>query len=339
MDTRRSSLVLAALMLLAPGFVRADAEEKSDRRIVVAVDMGATGALAPLERFVENGAILTPNVAYMANDFLGVMGQLHVLGIPNKDRPGIVDDDATWALGGTVGPRIAIPFGGLEVYGTWQAGIFTGLAPHSPISDTSWGFSTGGGANLAITERFSFGGFARYNRLYQRAHGRGDVRYATGGISLTFNFPWPEEAPPPPPPPAPSPVAQAAPPPPPPTPAPPPPVKKKIVLRGVNFDTNSAAIRPDAAPVLDEAIAVLKSEPGIGVICEGHTDSVGDAEYNRKLSRQRALAVARYLIRGGIDPKRIKIIAYGESRPVADNSTEDGRAQNRRVELRVVELD
>jgi hypothetical protein len=76
-------------------------------------------------------------------------------------------------VGGTLGPRLALPLGGIEVWGTWQGGIYTGLAPHSAITDTSWGFSTGGGANMALTKRFSLGAFGRYNRLYQRAHHQG----------------------------------------------------------------------------------------------------------------------------------------------------------------------
>jgi OOP family OmpA-OmpF porin len=300
------------------------------KRYLAGVDLGATGALAPVERFVENGATFSPFVGYMHNNYIGALGNLHMLALPNKDRPGILDDDVTWAVGGTIGPRFALPLGGLEVWGTWQGGVYTGLAPNSAITDTSWGFSTGGGANLRFTERFSIGGFGRYNRLYQRAHGEGDVRIATGGISFTFDFPVAKPAP----------QVAEAPPPAPPAPAPPPPeppVKKKVVLRGVNFDFDSAAIRADARPVLDEAIQILQQEPNIIVVAEGHTDAMGTDEYNLQLSRDRASAVAGYLAVGGIPASRLRIQGFGESRPVATNETEDGRAQNRRVELRVME--
>lgn len=174
------------------------AEPEVRRNILVGAEIGGTGALAPMERFVKNGAVFSPFVAYMFHDLIGAMGNFHLLAIPNKDAfDDLLEDDVTWAIGGTVGPRFALPLGGIEIWGTWQGGIFTGLTPHGAITDTSWGFSTGGGANLALTKTFSFGGFARYNRLYQRVHGRGDARYATGGIVLTFKFSPPAAGPPP----------------------------------------------------------------------------------------------------------------------------------------------
>jgi OOP family OmpA-OmpF porin len=87
--------------------------------------------------------------------------------------------------------------------------------------------------------------------------------------------------------------------------------------------------------VLDEAVATLKQEGAIAVVAEGHTDAVGSDEYNQALSLRRANAVRDYLVAGGIDAARIQVEGYGESRPVASNDTDDGRAQNRRTELRV----
>ena len=135
----------------------------------------------------------------------------------------------------------------------------------------------------------------------------------------------------------PEPVVEA-PPPPPPAPPPleePPLVKKRIILRGVNFDFDRFDIRPESRPVLDEAISTLQENPEIQVSVQGHTDSRGTDEYNLKLSERRANAVYRYLVAGGIDPSRMDVVGFGESRPVADNSTESGRAQNRRVELMI----
>jgi outer membrane protein OmpA-like peptidoglycan-associated protein/opacity protein-like surface antigen len=135
------------------------------------------------------------------------------------------------------------------------------------------------------------------------------------------------------------PPAQPAPPPPPPAPvaAPPAaPIKKKLVLRGVNFDFDKANIREDARPVLDEAIATLKEAGEIQVSVEGHTDSVGSDQYNQGLSVRRANSVADYLADGGIARDRMTVKGFGESQPVASNDTDDGRAQNRRVELQVV---
>jgi outer membrane protein OmpA-like peptidoglycan-associated protein len=150
-----------------------------------------------------------------------------------------------------------------------------------------------------------------------------DLSFVTAGLSLNHRF----LAPPPPPPP---PVVAAAPP-------PPPPVKKKIILRGVNFDFDKATIRPDARVILDEAASTLQQERGIAVVVEGHTDSMGSEAYNDKLSVRRATAVRDYLVGKGISAARMTIEGYGESKPVASNTTADGRAQNRRVELRVTQ--
>jgi len=102
---------------------------------------------------------------------------------------------------------------------------------------------------------------------------------------------------------------------------------------GILFDTDSATIRPESKPVLDEVVASLTAEPTWQLTIEGHTDSTGTAEHNRVLSQQRADSVKAYLVAAGIDPARLKTAGFGASQPVADNSTELGRSQNRRVEL------
>ena len=127
------------------------------------------------------------------------------------------------------------------------------------------------------------------------------------------------------------------PPPPPPTPIPPPPPSsKRIVLRGVNFDFDKSDIRPDSRPVLDQAAEVLRQSPNVRISVEGHTDAVGSEVYNEKLSVRRAEAVFRYLVNHGVTPERMEVTGSGQARPVADNDSESGRAQNRRVELHVV---
>ena len=126
-------------------------------------------------------------------------------------------------------------------------------------------------------------------------------------------------------------VVQAPPPPPP----PPPPVKKKIVLRGVHFDFDKAIIRSDSVPILREAANTLKENPSVNVIVEGHTDSKGTEVYNQRLSVRRATAVEEYLVTLGVAANRLTVRGKGESQPVASNDTEEGRAENRRVELLV----
>lgn len=135
--------------------------------------------------------------------------------------------------------------------------------------------------------------------------------------------------------PAPEPVAEPAPAPaPPPAPAPAAaPAPKKLVLEGVNFDHDRATLRQDAYPILDQAAEALKEWGDVKVEVNGYTDSRGKDRYNLRLSQRRAEAVRNYLIGKGIAPERLIAKGFGESRPVADNKTEEGRFKNRRVEL------
>ncbi len=132
---------------------------------------------------------------------------------------------------------------------------------------------------------------------------------------------------------APAPVVAQAPPPPPPPPAPPPAAQERIVLRGVHFDFNRARIRPDAAPILDEAADILKQHPNVNVDVNGYCDAIGGVAYNLKLSQRRADAVVNYLESKGIAGDRLTPHGYGKTNFVATNATAEGRAQNRRVEL------
>lgn len=126
-------------------------------------------------------------------------------------------------------------------------------------------------------------------------------------------------------------------PPPPPAPAPPPPVvKQRIVLRGVNFDFDKSTIRRDAAEILTEAARILNDQPDVRVSVDGHTDAKGTDEYNQRLSERRAQAVVDQLERFGVSRGRLQPQGFGESRPVATNETDEGRAENRRVELNVI---
>ncbi|MBI3782627.1 MAG: OmpA family protein [Deltaproteobacteria bacterium] len=111
------------------------------------------------------------------------------------------------------------------------------------------------------------------------------------------------------------------------------PTRKKLVLRGINFDYDKSAIRPDSMVILREAADTLKENPDISVIVEGHTDSKGTAEYNQRLSARRAVAVRDQLERMGVTGLRMVVRGRGETQPIASNETEAGRAENRRVEL------
>ncbi len=108
---------------------------------------------------------------------------------------------------------------------------------------------------------------------------------------------------------------------------------RRARLYGILFDTDSAVIRPESRPVLDEVLELLRGEPAWNLTIEGHTDATGADAHNQTLSQQRADSVRAYLVAGGVEAARLRTAGFGESRPVADNATELGRAQNRRVEL------
>ncbi|WP_419592768.1 OmpA family protein [Thiolapillus sp.] len=106
------------------------------------------------------------------------------------------------------------------------------------------------------------------------------------------------------------------------------------IYHGVFFDFNKATIKPEFQPLFDNALEVLELNPDLVVEVIGHTDSIGPAAYNQKLSVRRAQAVKDYLVKHGVDPKRLIVKGKGESEPARSNDTEAGRAFNRRVEFK-----
>lgn len=141
----------------------------------------------------------------------------------------------------------------------------------------------------------------------------------------------PCEAPAPPPPPPPAPAPQPAPPPPPPAPKPAP------VFENIYFHENKTNIDAVAAKALDADGEILKENPDIQVEIGGHTDSLGSAKANQKISEKRAQSVKKYLMdKFNIPSDRMTVKGYGSTRPIADNSTREGRAKNRRVEIRII---
>jgi outer membrane protein OmpA-like peptidoglycan-associated protein len=107
----------------------------------------------------------------------------------------------------------------------------------------------------------------------------------------------------------------------------------------VKFSFDAATIPPEAAAILDDLAAKVKAlDKTVYLEIEGHTDSIGSEQYNYELGLKRAEAVLRYLNeRGGLPLHLMSVISYGETKPVADNRTPDGRARNRRVVVRVLE--
>ncbi|WP_237883885.1 OmpA family protein [Pseudomonas sp. PGPR40] len=115
-----------------------------------------------------------------------------------------------------------------------------------------------------------------------------------------------------------------------------PPVSEVITLNGnVLFAYNQSDLMPEARSQLDSLMAKLQNADVVSVKVVGHTDSQGSDAYNQNLSERRASSVAAYLLGQGVTPNKLTSEGRGESQPVADNDTEEGRAQNRRVELHI----
>ena len=101
----------------------------------------------------------------------------------------------------------------------------------------------------------------------------------------------------------------------------------------LNFDTDKATLRSEAQPVLAEVLKLLQTSPELRLAIQGHTDDQGTPAHNQALSEARAQAVVAALTAAGTAASRLTAAGFGQTKPVADNATEAGRAQNRRVEL------
>lgn len=110
--------------------------------------------------------------------------------------------------------------------------------------------------------------------------------------------------------------------------------EKPVRIEGANFDTASAKLKPTADAKLQQVVDFASKYPDADLGVTGHTDSVGKDAYNQKLSEKRAAAVKAYLVKKGVAADRITATGHGETMPIADNNTAEGRAANRRVEVR-----
>ena len=109
--------------------------------------------------------------------------------------------------------------------------------------------------------------------------------------------------------------------------------ESKIITHGINFDVNKATIKPESMGTLNMIVGILKDNPDIKFEVGGHTDTDGADDYNLKLSQQRADAVRDQLIKMGVDASRLTAKGYGETKPISDNNSLEGKANNRRVEF------
>ncbi|HRH99443.1 MAG TPA: OmpA family protein, partial [Saprospiraceae bacterium] len=109
-----------------------------------------------------------------------------------------------------------------------------------------------------------------------------------------------------------------------------------VAMRSVQFESGTAVITKSSYKNLDDVVTVMQKYPEMNVSIEGHTDNVGDDAMNQKLSEKRAKACADYLMKKGISEGRLMSAGYGETRPIGDNNTKDGRQLNRRTEFNPV---
>ncbi len=114
-------------------------------------------------------------------------------------------------------------------------------------------------------------------------------------------------------------------------------VRERFILENVLFDLDKAELRPEGKATIEKAAAYLKQYPNDRVTIEGHACALGSEEHNLALGMRRAEAVRNYLVTQGIASQRIRTISYGESQPIADNSTEKGRSLNRRAVMEILE--
>lgn len=111
---------------------------------------------------------------------------------------------------------------------------------------------------------------------------------------------------------------------------------KVYTLEDVFFDTGLSTLKPESYKALNDLVEVLKLKPAMVIEIDGHTDNTGTKEINQKLSQDRADAVMNYLIKKGISSTRLTAKGFGDSLPVADNDTEEGKAKNRRTEVKII---
>lgn len=316
----------------------------------------------------HTGIATAPYFGFMFTENLGLRADIHAtFNPPDDDNRGIADEeDWSTLLGFTVGPRVALPLGPLfELHADGGVGAFTGLSGR--LTQTDWGFSFGAGLDFYVAPRWALGVYGRWNGaaiapvphyLPPRVvsgrpqnpedQGPADIRWASAGIGLRYDFrkappavelrapePWAGTVAPAYEPPRPAPTPAQLPPPPPTDVRLPPPAPRRIVLHNVHFAYDEARIQRDSYALLDDAAGQLRELGWPDVTVEGHTDARGTDAYNLRLSQQRAEAVRRYLIDRGAPAASLRAVGFGESRPIADNDSAEGRSRNRRVELEI----
>jgi outer membrane protein OmpA-like peptidoglycan-associated protein len=112
----------------------------------------------------------------------------------------------------------------------------------------------------------------------------------------------------------------------------------KIELNNITFETNSSELNIESYNELNSVVDLMTQNPEIKVEISAHTDDIGSDTYNQRLSEKRAKSVLDYLIQHDVDKTKLISAGYGESQPLAENTTDENRAKNRRVELKIIEV-
>ncbi|MDP3293648.1 MAG: OmpA family protein [Nevskia sp.] len=264
-------------------------------------------------------------------------------------------------IGGGIGAaRIDIRHPGVD-----SVGLFSDGSNLQGDFDVVLAYQGGAGIRFDLTKhltasldyRYLRGERGKFNLLENNPDSHVESNYRSQAALLSIRYHFGEEHEPAVAPVEPVQVVEVIPaPPPPPLPPPPPPpppceaplageamnlagckIGDVILLRGVKFMFDKSVLTLNAKALLDEVAKALTGRPDIKVAILGHTDSKGSDAYNQRLSEQRALSARQYLIEHGIDAGRMTSMGLGETMPIADNATEEGREFNRRVELKVTE--
>lgn len=313
----------------------------AERRVEVGIALGGHAFSSSTELGVDDrmnepgptsSGLLGLRLAVPINKRLAVEGEVVV--IPT-------DDDVLRDEVDVYGLRAHVRFDLLT--GRFKPFLVAGAGAHVVRSDspqmdddTDRAYHWGGGARFAITDKLDARLDLRHLIVPDRTKdgATSDVE-VTAGVMYRFGAtPRPTPLPPP------IVVEEKEPEPPPPPPPPPAPAVEVIAeLAGIGFELDSAKIDIASAPILEKAYVLLRDHADITIEIAGHTSSDGNPTRNMWLSLERAKAVKTYLVGRGIDESRIQTIGHGSEEPVADNDTEEGRAKNRRIELRILPRD
>jgi OOP family OmpA-OmpF porin len=212
-------------------------------------------------------------------------------------------------------PFVAAGLGGTTI--NYPTGYSTSYSTSITSHDHTTGlFNYGVGLKYFMTDYLALRGDLRHVITFDR--GNSNLEY-TVGLSYIFGVRKP----------APKPVEQCCPPPPPPPLA----EEQVCITLKIEFDFDKADIKPKYHDQIKQVSDFMTTYPDTTAVIEGHTDNVGTADYNQKLSQRRAESVRQYLVdKFGISPARLKSVGYGFNKPIADNGTAEGRAKNRRID-------